>query len=161
MSRRGAVTLLAIGAVPFLFLIVLELIAFVSLLGVFSEPGECLSEAPAATLATIWLAFGPLSAGIAAAIAGLQRGGPANGAPRAGVLGLMVLGSGVVICLLGSGERACAAAEWPGDGGGGSVPISGWGTASVLILAVTFGAICLTALLDDGSSDDKPGRECG
>lgn len=147
MSRPVALVLLLAGLAPWAFLLVLQAIAALGVVAALGDPLGCVADAPAATAGMVWLAVGPVLVGGCAAVAVLRRGGPAagTGARWVAAVGLGLLVVGLPLALVASGRPACPAADLAGDGGEG-VPIGGWAVGAVVILLLTFGAICAAGL---------------
>src|SRR3954469_10778120 len=131
MPRGVRYALLALGAVPWLLLLVGQALSLFVLIAVIDDLGTCFEHGGSATAAMLWLAIAPLPIGIAA-FAGWRAPG--------GVL----LGLGFPLCVLSVGKEGCPGSVLPfDDSDSGSVPIFGWMLAAYLAVLVCFGLALL------------------
>jgi hypothetical protein len=115
--------------VPWLVLLVGQVLSLIVVVVVNGDLGECFSNAALPTLAMCWLALAPLPVGIAALL-------------RRRTLGLALLGVGLPLCVFSLGKVGCPGSVLPfDDSESGSVPISGWMLAAYLAVLACFGSV--------------------
>src|SRR3954467_11188477 len=127
MPRGVRYALLALGAVPWLLLLVGQALSLFVLIGGIDDLGTCFRHGGSATAAMLWLGLAARPIGIAALFG--RR-----------VIGGVLLGIGLPLCVLAVGKEGCPGSVLPfDDSDSGSVPIFGWMLAAYLAVLVCFG----------------------
>jgi hypothetical protein len=144
-TRSTKFLLLAFGAVPWLYLVLIQLLTIVVVLAMAGQEGGlgvCFDMGVLGTLALLWYAVAPVPVGVAAIVASARRAP----APLASTLGLGLLGIGFPLLVLSSGRDVCPGDALPfSDSKGNMVTLSGWDLIAYLLVLVCFGAVLVLA----------------
>lgn len=144
-TRSTRFLLLAFGAVPWLYLLLIQLLSLWAVLAIAGDEGglgSCVDMGVIGTLALLWYAVAPLPVGVAAIVAAARR----RPARIASPLGLGLLGLGFPLLALTTGSDVCPGDALPfSDSAGNTVRMDGWFFVAYLIVLVCFGSILVLA----------------
>src|SRR3954463_143675 len=131
MPRGLRYALLAVGAVPWLLLLIGQGLCLIVLVAAVDELGKCFDTGALPTLATFWLALVPIPLAIVTLLG--RR-----------TVGLALLGVGFPLFVLSVGNIGCPGSVLPwDDSDDGSVPVFGWMLAAYLAVLVCWGLVLL------------------